>query len=344
MNIIFLVFAIILKYLLKNLKKYSNIHIMKRISFILILLLQLSLPGITSEDFLAKNTVKTGETNIFVYHLSDDSIKTEGDKSVAPSENSVVTNNATDDITVDTSLDTPLTEDEEWEIPPLEDYDAIEISDYDLYDMYGDVLKGGIEYNDEEVISLEDIDFQYEIFNIKKPLKLKEKISKGIKSSNTNILSENQYSKFNSMPEYSITPISLKDTHTIGGFSAGTSYGQWIYSGELEQASGIFSGYQYKNLYLQASYVKVINSTNNDYNSNFYFSPEYKVNQYLTIKPRFSTDIDTKKKRAEIAVAINPFGLKDPDRLSIELGAVEVLDENNEFLKNQFRFSTNFKL
>jgi hypothetical protein len=247
----------------------------------------------------------------------------------------------TDDVTVDTTSDIELTEDEQWEIPPKVDYDSMDVADYDLDDMYGVVLKGYIEYMDNDEILLSNIDLIAPSYNIKQPSKIEGKIFKGLKSDS---IMNNRFSKFDTMPEYSITPVSAQNTYTKGGFSAGTSYGQWIYSGELEQASGVFSGYRYKNFYIQASYVKTVNSTNNDYNNNIYFSPEYKINQYITLKQRFSTDTVTKRKRAELGVALNPFGMKDPDRLSIEFSAAEIFSEDNAFLKNQFKVSTNFKL
>ena len=113
--------------------------------------------------------------------------------------------------------------------------------------------------------------------------------------------------------------------------------------GELEQSSGIFTKYQYKRFALSTSYARTINSTNNNYNDNFYIIPEFRISQYLTLKNIFSADTVKKRKKAEIVLSLNPFGEKDFDHLRFELCASETYDEMNNLLKSQFRFSTNYR-
>ena len=129
-----------------------------------------------------------------------------------------------------------------------------------------------------------------------------------------------------------------------GGFSAGTMFNQAIDTAELEQSTGVFSRYDTERFGLYTAFSKTLNSTNSNYNDNFYFSPELKLNQYFTIKEILSTDITRNRKKAEFVVSINPFGKRDIDRLRLEFGANATFDENNALLKNQFKFSTNFKL
>ena len=90
--------------------------------------------------------------------------------------------------------------------------------------------------------------------------------------------------------------------------------------------------------------MKTVNSTNNNYNDNFYFSPEWKLNQYVSLKETLSADITRERRKAEFMISINPFGKKDEDRLRLELGANQTYDYNNVVIRNQFKFSTRFKL
>ena len=65
----------------------------------------------------------------------------------------------------------------------------------------------------------------------------------------------------------------------------------------------------------------------------------FSIPAFVLLKVMFSTPI-----RALSVVSINPFGKKDTDRLRIEFGANATYDDTNALLKNQFKFSTNFKL
>jgi hypothetical protein len=144
--------------------------------------------------------------------------------------------------------------------------------------------------------------------------------------------------------EYSIAPVSSRNYRSIGGFSAGTTYNQGIDYAELEQSTGIFSRYDSKYFAISTSYAKTINSTNNNYNDNFYFSPELKLNQYFTLKEILSADITRNRKKVEVVLSINPFGNKDTNRMRIEFGANATYDDTNALLKNQVKFSTKFSL
>ena len=90
--------------------------------------------------------------------------------------------------------------------------------------------------------------------------------------------------------------------------------------------------------------MKTVNSTNNNYNDNFYFAPEQRLNQYFTLKEILSADITKERRKAEILLSINPLGDKDPNRLKFELGASQTYDYTNAVIKSQFKFSTKFNL
>ena len=105
-----------------------------------------------------------------------------------------------------------------------------------------------------------------------------------------------------------------------------------------------FQDMNIKNWAIQTAYSKTVNSTNNNYNDNFYFSPEWKVNQFFSLREVFSADIAKHRKKAEVVLSINPFGNKDSDRMRLEFGASQSYSNTNQVLRSQLKFSTNFKL
>ena len=302
---------------------------MKRVILIITILISLFLPC-DAAPFYENYTASNGR-NVFIYHIPDDEPVTKTQNKSQEDDAAKVQDIISDDITADTSG-----------IEPVEaDADA---SDYDdVGDMYSYVLKGYAEYNEDEAstISLDIPKEEILQLYIKKPAKIGEKYFDGLKPSDS-LFDNNFYSKYKGT-EYSIAPVSVSTSKSLGGFSAGTTYSQGIDYGELEQSSGIFTKYTYKRFALSTSYAKTVNTTNNNYNDNFYIIPEFKLSQYLTLKNVFSADTVKRRKKAEIVLSINPFGNKDFDRFRLELGASETYDEINNILKGQFRFSTNYK-
>ena len=210
--------------------------------------------------------------------------------------------------------------------------------------MYGDVLKGYAVYNEEEEegIPLELPDSEILTFSIKQPEYVGFQNYSFLKTDS--LFTQNKYSKLNTS-EYSIASLYGKKTKEIDkGFSVGTTFSQFIDTGELEQASGIFSRYQYKRFALTTTYQRTLGSTNSTYSDSFYFAPEYKINDYFTVIERLSANPVTKKKKAEFVLSVNPLGKKDSDRLRFDLGASQSYDDGNNLLKSQFKFYTIFKL
>ncbi len=272
---------------------------------------------------------------------SDTKTNTPSDKKSKAKKKDIVS----DDITADTSGDDNQSEDEtETSAEAQSDETAQNDDTYNLDDMYSYILKGSVSYDEDEenAVNLSLNNNQYLAVKINKPVSVKENYFGSLKPSES-LFSNKAYTMRNGS-EYSIKPMSGEASKTVkGGWSAGTTYNQGIDYGELEQSSGIYSKYQYKNFAISTSFAKTINSTNNDYNNNFYLSPEFAINQYFKIKSYVSVDTAKKRKKAEVSLSINPFGNKDTDRLNFEIGANETYDEVNNTFKNQFKFSTNFK-
>lgn len=287
-----------------------------------------------NEDLALGSNNSISKDIVFVYHIPDEE-PSNADISVEQDiQNTDITS---DDVTADTSGASEESDIEE----DNDDSDIIE--EYHLDDLYTDVLKGYAEYNeeDEDAVKLDFFNNSVAKVNIKQPVHIFEKDYTNLKSPSLNL--QNKYSKYKA-PEYFISPISQEEYEQFGHFRAGAKYGHEIYYAELEQSSGIFSSYDYKNFRISTSYMKTVNTTNNNYNDNFYLAPEWKVNQYFSIKEILSADVTKNRRKTELVLSINPFGKKDVDRFLIELGTSQTYYLDDNTVRNKFKFSTNFKL
>lgn len=294
---------------------------------------------------------ENGSSNVFIYHIpdedettTDNSVKT--DSSKASDENSAKSDDenmkqdiVSDDVTADTTGES--LEDSDDEVTLDDNSEEPEIEDYQISDMYSDVLQGYASYDedsDDDAISLEDTLDVYQAIKIKTPAKVgSKKYYAGIHTPTS------LYSSLNTA-EYSIAPVNGTSYAKKNGFSAGTMFNQGIDYAELEQTTGVFSRYESKYFAISTAYAKTVNTTNNNYNDNFYLAPELIINQYFSLKEVLSADIAKNRKKIETILSINPFGNKDSDRLRFELGTSATYDDTNALMKSQFKFSTKFKL
>lgn len=299
---------------------------MKKVSLLILCLSIILLPcgakTVPSEDL-------ENQPKIFIYHIPDETtvkdIFTPSDD--MPKIEEPVNYISSDDVTADT---TGNVEEQQEEI----------VENYDIDDMYTDVLQGYAVYDEEEedTISLEDNLDEFQTIKLQRPTKIK-----GGKYVTGKTLNPNTYSKFSNM-EYTIEQKSYDAEKSFGKFSAGTEYKQKIDYAELRQSTSLYSRYDMKYGALNTEFSKTVNSTNGDYNDYFSFGPELKLGQYFSLKETLSANFAKNIKIAEFVLSINPFGKKDIDRFNIELGTSSIFDENNSIIKNRFKVTTNFKL
>lgn len=303
---------------------------MRKVGLILLISMISLLPVNAESNSIMQNNEQT-KSMLFVYHIPDTEYENDsafGVEKEAAGKNDITT----DDITADTSKPAE-------ELPQEE-----EIDDEELNSLYSDVLQGYAEYNEgeDDAVTLDFSNNQLAKLNIKRPEAVESAKYTDLASPSLNL--QNKYSKYNA-PEYSISPVSKKNYKQFGKFKTGAVYGQEIYYAELEQSTGVFSSYDFtKKFSVSTSYMKTVNSTNNDYNDNFFFSPSYKINQYFTIRESLSADISKERQKAAVYLSINPFGDKDRDRLMFEFGASQTHYNDGRPAKNQFSIMTNFKL
>lgn len=303
---------------------------MYKVGLILLAFMISLLPVNAESNSLMQNNVQS-KPMLFVYHIPD--TEYENDSAFGVEKESAGKNDiTTDDITADTSKPAE-------ELPQEE-----EIDEEELNSLYSDVLQGYAEYyeGEDDAVTLDFSNNQLAKLNIKRPEAVESAKYTDLASPSLNL--QNKYSKYNA-PEYSISPVSKKNYKQFGKFKTGAVYGQEIYYAELEQSTGVFSSYDFtKKFSVSTSYMKTVNSTNNDYNDNFFFSPSYKINQYFTIRESLSADISKERQKAAVYLSINPFGDKDRDRLMFEFGASQTHYNDGRPAKNQFSIMTNFKL
>ncbi|MBQ8460430.1 hypothetical protein IJ541_10070 [bacterium] len=313
---------------------------MRRAGLLLIFILICSFLPCQASNFEFQDSINGGK--IFIYHIPDEEVvkpikeQIKSETQIEQEHQDIIS----DDVTADTSgnieEEIVYNDDEDDEVKTI----SLDEEGYEISDMYSDILKGYAVYNEDEenTVFLDDNLDELLTIKIQQPYNFK-----GGKYLASKSLSPLMYSKLNSM-EYSITPISNVNYKTKNGFTAGAMFDQCIDYAELEQSTGVFSRYDTKYFGIYTAFQRTLNSTNSNYNDNVYFSPEFKLNQYFTLKQILSADITRNRKKAELVISINPFGKKDTDRMRIEFGANATYDDSNSLLKNQIKFSTSFKL
>ncbi len=303
---------------------------MRKVGLILLISMISLLPVNAESNSIMQNNEQT-KSMLFVYHIPDTEYENDsafGVEKEAAGKDDIIS----DDITADTSK------------PAQETLQEEDIDEEELNSLYSDVLQGYAEYyeGEDDAVTLDFSNNQLAKLNIKRPEAVESANYTDLASPSLNL--QNKYSKYNA-PEYSISPVSKKNYKQFGKFKTGAVYGQEIYYAELEQSTGVFSSYDFtKKFSVSTSYMKTVNSTNNDYNDNFFFSPSYKINQYFTIRESLSADISKERQKAAVYLSINPFGDKDRDRLMFEFGASQTHYNDGRPAKNQFSIMTNFKL
>ncbi len=201
-------------------------------------------------------------------------------------------------------------------------------------------LKGYAQYiEDAEEIYLKDNDDNF-VLNIKVPQKISA--SQGLDFKNYS--QKKQISRFKNS-EYNIAPKSINTQETKGDFTFGALYGNEVDNiAMLESEAGLFTRYEKSRFALSSTYKKNLNTTYNQFYDTISIAPEFKLNNYMSIKNEYKADITRNRKSGALIFSLNPFGKKDADRLRFELGAKQTIFADNTEPKTEFSFSTKLKL
>ncbi len=203
-------------------------------------------------------------------------------------------------------------------------------------------LKGYAEYIEgaDDILYMDN--YQKLSLNIKSPEKIS---SKNLLDGKTQYSGSNYnlISKFKS-DEYSISPDNRNFMLQEGNWTYGTSFGSEISTSQLERSTGLFTKYENKYFALSSNYNKNNMTTAQIQTDNVSVTPEFKFNNYISIKDVLSKDMTRNRRSSELIFSINPLGAKDKDRMRLNFGAKQTYDENTGNTWSQLNFTTNFKL
>ncbi len=199
-------------------------------------------------------------------------------------------------------------------------------------------LKGYTQYiEDANTIHLKDDNDEF-VLNIKTPQKIAstQSLNFGVPTAKPTLKYINE--------EYLIAPNSINASSKVGNFTIGAQYNNEVDNiAMLEAETGLFTKYERKKFALSSSITKSLNTTYaQDYNT-ISITPEFKLNNYMSLKNVLSADVTRRRQSSKFIFSVNPFGPKD-DRMFFEFGAKQTYNAETEDTSTQFSFSTQFKL
>lgn len=218
--------------------------------------------------------------------------------------------------------------------------DGDDYNDEDDFTLNATTLKGYAEYmEDANTIHLKDDNNNF-VLNLKVPQKISA--SKGMDLQDA--INSKRMARY-SDAEYNIAPNSVRTASKKGDFTFGALYGNEVDSiAMLESETGLFTKYEKSRFALSTTYKKNLNTTYNQFYDTISLAPEFKLNNYMSIKNEYKADLTRNRKSGALIFSFNPFGQKDSDRMRLELGAKQTIYEDNVTTKTEFSFSTQFKL
>ncbi len=174
---------------------------------------------------------------------------------------------------------------------------------------------------------------------VKKSKNLNKKLDVTTKSDDR-ISPENIY-KYNSFNPYESKSTSFTNQKQHGNFTLGTKYDSKITPESLTQTSTLFTKYQKNKFSFNTSYKSnSFGSFDQRNKGTLSFSPEYKLNNHVSVQNIYSTSFLDKNKKSEFVFSLKPF--KD-DRMDFNIGASQIYSETSTPTRSQLNFSTKFR-
>lgn len=199
-------------------------------------------------------------------------------------------------------------------------------------------IKGYVEYiEDADAIYLKDED-QNLVLNLRVPQKLESVSASSVKLPMTTF-AKNVYTRSDDLA-YSIAPVDANAVAKKGNFSIGTSYNESIDTSDLGFTTSFYTKYDQKHFSLSSAYNKESGIAYSTVVDKFSFTPELKLNKYISIKDVLTSDITRNRKQNSLILSIKP---TQDDRVRFEFGAGQTFDENKNMIKSELKFSTQFK-
>lgn len=176
--------------------------------------------------------------------------------------------------------------------------------------------------------------------------------------SNTSKIINNQKYNLKTQPKNQITPQNIYDykdkddpfqQHSAsflhekqyGNFSIGTKSEYKISPDKYSSSSTYFAKYNRDKFSFDTSLKNGgLTSFNGYKNNTLSFTPEYKLNNHVTLQNIYSTNFLDRNRKNELIFSLKPF--KD-DRMNFDIGAGQIYSDNATPIRSQFNFSTKFK-
>lgn len=139
---------------------------------------------------------------------------------------------------------------------------------------------------------------------------------------------------------YSTKSTSFSKEKKHGNFTLGTKYNSSFAPNTYSQTNTLFTKYQKNKFSFNTSYSNnALTSFAQQNKGTLDFSPEYKLNNHVSLQSIYSTNFLDKNHKSEFVFSLKPF--KD-DRMNFDLGASQIYSENSAPTRSQLNFSTKF--
>lgn len=232
-------------------------------------------------------------------------------------------------------------------VPMPEENDSIVSDDDDVVDElgsddenddtdYSDFLYDDLE-DDSNAIYLDDTKNTSQKPTIKKIDKIKDLSI----DSNSKTTSGNRNYLFDNLNLYNTKTTSFGTEKTKGNFSFGSTYDNSINPNQLTQTRTLFTKYQKDNFSIKSSYKNnTLGGFDQQFKGSFSFSPEYKINNHLSVQNVYTVNVMDKSSKNEVVFSLKPF---NDDRMNLNVGASQINYQDTTPSRSQLNFSTQIK-
>lgn len=232
-------------------------------------------------------------------------------------------------------------------VPMPEENDSIVSDDDDVVDELGsddendDTDYSDFLYDDSEddsnAIYLDDTKKTSQKPTIKKIDKIKDLSI----DSNSKTTSGNRNYLFDNLNLYNTKTTSFGTEKTKGNFSFGSTYDNSITPNQLTQTRTLFTKYQKDNFSIKSSYKNnTLGGFDQQFKGSFSFSPEYKINNHLSVQNVYTVNVMDKSSKNEVVFSLKPF---NDDRMNLNVGASQINYQDTTPSRSQLNFSTQIK-
>lgn len=146
------------------------------------------------------------------------------------------------------------------------------------------------------------------------------------------------YNNFNPLEKKTMSYETIKKR---GDISFGTKYDNSFTTNNLTQTRTLFTKYEKNKFVFNTSYKNSsLTSFDQQFRGTFSFSPEYKLNNHISVQGVYSKNLMDRSNKNEIIFTLKPF--KD-DRMDFNIGAGQIYYEDATPARSQLNFATKIK-